>query len=161
MTTENPSAGNSAVVSAPAGARAPATPAPPSWPWRRGALMLAGAAQLITISALVGPDHLPLTWAGLLLAIAPAPLAAAAAFAPSPWSRLGAAAAVVAMAAGLGGAITHTGLFFVPALVVEIVASAKLWAERGQEPNASQAPTKTSTAPAATNSLSADRPQRP
>ena len=27
-------------------------PAPPSWPWRRAALFLAGAAQLITISAL-------------------------------------------------------------------------------------------------------------
>jgi hypothetical protein len=67
----------------------------------------------------------------------------------------------VAMAAGLGGAITHTGLFFLPALVVEIVASVKLWAERDQEPNARQAPRMTSTAPAATNSPSADRPQRP
>jgi len=44
--------------------------------------------------------------------------------------------AVVAMAAGLGGSITHTGLFFLPALLVEIVASAKLWRERG-EPAAS------------------------
>jgi hypothetical protein len=33
-------------------------PAPPSWPWRRAALFLAGAAQLITISALVGADPL-------------------------------------------------------------------------------------------------------
>ncbi len=161
MTTENPPADSSATVPAPAEAPAPATPAPASWPWRRGALILAGAAQLITISALVGPDHQPVTWAALLLAIAPAPLAAAAAFAPSPWRRFGAAAAVVAMAAGLGGAITHTGLFFLPALVAEIVASAKLWAERAQEPNASQAPSRTSTVPAATNTLSADRPQRP
>ena len=30
----------------------PPVPAPPSWPWRRAALFLAGAAQLITISAL-------------------------------------------------------------------------------------------------------------
>ena len=30
------------------------SPAPLSWPWRRAALFLAGAAQLITISALVG-----------------------------------------------------------------------------------------------------------
>ena len=30
--------------------------APPSWPWRRAALFLAGAAQLITISALVSAD---------------------------------------------------------------------------------------------------------
>jgi hypothetical protein len=119
-------------VTAPPEAAAPATPAPPSWPWRRGALILAGAAQLITISALLGADHSPVTWAALLLAIAPAPLAAAGAFAPSPWSQLGAAAAVVAMAAGLVGAITHTGLFFLPALLVEIVAVVKLSAERGQ-----------------------------
>jgi hypothetical protein len=57
-------------------------PAPPSWPWRRAALFLAGAAQLITISALVGAGPIPVTWSSLLLAVAPAPLAAAAAFAP-------------------------------------------------------------------------------
>ncbi len=161
MSTDNPTADSSLAVPAPAETTAPATPAPPSWPWRRGALFLAGAAQLITISALVGADPLAVTWAALLLAIAPAPLAAAAAFAPGPWSRLAAAGAVVAMAAGMGGAITHTGLFFLPALVAEIVAAAKLWGERGQDPNASQAPSSTSTAPAATNALSADRPQRP
>jgi hypothetical protein len=43
-------------------------PAAPSWAWPQGALILAGAAQLITISALNGADLLP--------AIAPAPLAA-------------------------------------------------------------------------------------
>jgi hypothetical protein len=43
---------------APAGA--PPVPAPPSWPWRRAALFLAGAAQLITISALVSADPLSL-----------------------------------------------------------------------------------------------------
>jgi hypothetical protein len=43
-------------------------PAPPSWPWRRAALFLAGAAQLITISALVGADPLAVTWWSLLLA---------------------------------------------------------------------------------------------
>jgi hypothetical protein len=37
-------------------------PAPPSWPWRRGALILAGAAQLITISALTSADPLAVTW---------------------------------------------------------------------------------------------------
>src|SRR5262249_25673331 len=36
------------------GAATIASPAPPSWPWRRAALFLAGAAQLIAISALVG-----------------------------------------------------------------------------------------------------------
>jgi hypothetical protein len=54
------------------------SPAPPSWPWRRAALFLAGAAQLITISALVGADPIPATWSSLLLAVAPAPVAAAA-----------------------------------------------------------------------------------
>jgi hypothetical protein len=28
-------------------------PAPPSWPWRRGALILAGAAQLFFLPALI------------------------------------------------------------------------------------------------------------
>jgi hypothetical protein len=105
-------------------------PAPPSWPWRRGALLLAGAAQLITISALV-PNDLPLaaTWSSLLLAIAPAPLAAAAAFAPAPLNRLAAAAGVLVLIAGIAGEITHTGLFFVPALVCLAVGGAKLWRE--------------------------------
>jgi hypothetical protein len=57
------------------------SPAPPSWPWRRAALFLAGAAQLITISALLSADPIAVNWASLLLAVAPAPLAAAAAFA--------------------------------------------------------------------------------
>jgi len=43
--------------------------APRSWPWRRTALLLAGAAQLITISALPGADPIPVTWASLLLAV--------------------------------------------------------------------------------------------
>jgi hypothetical protein len=132
MSTDNASADSSAVPATSPAPAAPVAPAPPSWPWRRGALILAGAAQLITISALAGADHPPVTWAALLLAIAPAPLAAAAAFAPAPAGWLAAAAAVVAMAAGLVGAITHTGLFFLPALAVEIVAVVKLWAERGQ-----------------------------
>jgi hypothetical protein len=51
-------------------------PAPPSWPWRRAVLFLAGAAQLITISALVGVDPPPAIWAALLLAITPAPVVA-------------------------------------------------------------------------------------
>ena len=45
-------------------------PAPPSWAWRRAALFLAGAPQLITISALNSADPLAVTWASLLLAIA-------------------------------------------------------------------------------------------
>src|SRR5580698_10978932 len=70
--------------SAPSRPQAAPVPAPRSWSWRRTALLLAGAAQLITISALLGSDPVPVTWASLLLAIAPAPLAAAAAFAPPP-----------------------------------------------------------------------------
>jgi O-antigen ligase len=69
-------------------------PAPPSWVWRRGALILAGAAPLITISAAV---------AGLLVLIA-----------------------------GIAGSIVHTGLFFVPALVVLAVGGMKLQREQAR-----------------------------
>ena len=105
-------------------------PIPLSWPWRRGALILAGAAQLITISALTGADPLAVTLSALLLAIAPAPLAAAAAFAPAPVNRVAAVAAMAALIAGIAGVISHTGLFFVPALAVLAIGTAKLWRER-------------------------------
>jgi hypothetical protein len=106
-------------------------PAPPSWAWRRGALVLAGAAQLITISALVTPDYpLAATWWSLLLAIVPAPVAAAAAFAPAPVNRLAAVIGVVVLVAGIAGGILHIGLFFVPALVVLAVGTVKLWREQ-------------------------------
>jgi hypothetical protein len=104
-------------------------PLPPSWPWRRGALLLAGAAQLITISALLSVDPLAVTWSSLLLAIAPAPLLIVAAFAPQPASRLAAAAGVVVLIAGLIGQVTHTGLFFLPALLVLAVGTFMLWRE--------------------------------
>jgi hypothetical protein len=105
-------------------------PAPPSWPWRRSALLLAGAAQLITIAAVSRTNYpLAATWSSLLLAIAPAPLAAAAAFAPAPLNRLAAAVGVLVLIAGIAGGITHTGLFFVPALVALAVGGAKLWRE--------------------------------
>jgi len=112
----------------PAGA--PPVPAPPSWPWLRAALFLAGAAQLITISALVGAAPLAVTWWSLLLAIAPAPVIALAAFAPAPVDRLAAAAGVLILVAGIAGGILHTGLFFVPALAVLAVGTVKLWRER-------------------------------
>ena len=130
MTVENVSADTSAVTITPAAASPAAVPAPPSWPWRRGALILAGAAQLITISALNSADPLAVTWSALLLAIAPAPLAAAAAFAPAPVNRLAAAAGVVVLIAGIAGGILHTGLFFVPALVVLSAGAVKLWREQ-------------------------------
>jgi hypothetical protein len=109
---------------------APAVSAPPSWPWRRAALLASIAAQVITIAALVGADPPPATWAALLLAIAPAPLAAVVAFAPGPVARLTAGLDAVVLVAGIAGSILHTGLFFVPALAALAVATAKLWQER-------------------------------
>ena len=105
-------------------------PASASWPWRRAALILAGAAQLITISALVSADPLPATWWSLLLGIAPAPVAAAAAFAPAPVNRLAAVVGVLVLVVGIAGGILHTGLFFVPALVALAVGTIKLWREQ-------------------------------
>jgi hypothetical protein len=105
-------------------------PAPPSWAWRRGALILAGAAQLITISALTSADPLAVTWSSLLLAIAPAPLAAAAAFLPARLARPAAAICVVVLIAGIVGGILHTGLFFLPALVALAIGTVMLWQEQ-------------------------------
>jgi hypothetical protein len=106
------------------------SPAPLSWPWRRAALLLAGAAQLITISALVGADPIAATWSSLLLAIALAPLATAAAFAPAPVNLLAAVAGIAVLVAGIAGQLTHTGLFFVPPLAVLAVGAVKLGRER-------------------------------
>ncbi len=129
MTTQNaPASPSPATTTATPPGPQPA-PAPPGWPWLRGALILAGAAQLITISALNSADPLAVTWWSLLLAIAPAPLAAAAAFAPAPVNRLAAVAGVVVLAAGIAGGILHIGLFFVPALVVLAIGGMKLWRE--------------------------------
>jgi hypothetical protein len=99
---------------------------PPSWPWRRRALLLAGAAQLITISALVSVDPLGASWWSLLLAIAPAPIAAVAAFGPGPVARVAAWAGAAVMFAGLIGGVLHTGLFFAPALIAMVVGAVKL-----------------------------------
>jgi hypothetical protein len=127
MTIKGAPADASPVVSP--SAPAVVSPAPPSWPWRRAALFLAGAAQLITISALVGADPIPATWSSLL-AVAPAPLAAVGAFAPAPVNLLAAVAGIAVLVAGIAGQLTHTGLFFVPALVVLAVAAVKLWREQ-------------------------------
>ena len=132
MTMQNAPAGTSPAASTAALASPSSVPAPPSWAWRRAALFLAGAAQLITISALVGQDPPPATWASLLLAIAPAPLAAAAAFAPAPVNRLAAVIGVLVLVAGIAGSINHTGLFFVPALLVLAVGAVKLWREQSR-----------------------------
>ena len=101
-----------------------------SKPWRVRAFLLAGAAQLITIAALLSVDPLTATWAALLLAIAPAPLAAAAAFTPPSVAKPAAVAAAAVLVAGMAGAIAHTGLFFAPALVALAVGGVRLWRER-------------------------------
>ncbi len=102
-----------------------------SQPWLRAALLLSGAAQLVTISALVSADPIPASWAALLLAVTPAPLAALAAFAPARAARRYAAlAAALVLLIGLIAQITHTGLFFVPALAAMAVAASTLWRER-------------------------------
>ena len=111
-----------------AGAPALATVAG-SLPWRRAALLLSIAAQLITISALESVDPIPVTWGALLLAIAPAPLAAAT-LAPLPAARLAAPLTAAVLVAGIAGQVTHTGLFFAPALVAMAVAGTRLWRER-------------------------------
>ena len=129
MTTENTVPDTSSVTTAAATRSAAAVPTLPSWPWLRGAMLLAGAAQLITISALVGADPLASTWASLLLAIAPAPLAAAAAFSPAPAKLFAAVAGAVVLVAGIVGEITHVGVLFLPALVVLIVGTVKLLGE--------------------------------
>jgi hypothetical protein len=49
---------------------------------------------------------------------------------PAPANRLATAAGVLVLVAGIAGAIGHTGLFFVPALVVLAVGGVKLWRER-------------------------------
>jgi hypothetical protein len=107
-----------------------AVPAPDSWPWRRAALLASIAAQLTTIAALNSADPIPTTWAALLLAVAPAPLALAAAFAPAPAARLATPLAAVVLVVGIIGQVTHTGLFFLPALAAMAVAALRLWREQ-------------------------------
>jgi hypothetical protein len=130
MTTQNAPADTSLAPAAATAATPRPAATPPSWPWRRGAMLLAGAAQLITISALLSASPLAVTWWSLLLAIAPAPLAAAATFAPARLNLLAAVAGVVVLIVGIAGGILHVGLFFVPALVVLAVGAVKLWREQ-------------------------------
>ena len=128
MTT--PSAPVDTSPTASAAVPAAAQPAPPSRRWLLAALLLAGAAQLITISALVSADPLAVTWWSLLLAIAPAPVVAAAVFAPVPVNALAALVGLLVMVAGIAGGILHIGLFFVPALVALAIGTVRLWQER-------------------------------
>lgn len=95
--------------------------------WLLAGLLLSGAAQLIDIAVLTSADRLPASWWALLLAIAPAPLAAVAAFAPPRVARLAVVVAVAVLVAGIVGGITHNGLFFAPALVAMAVGGLRLW----------------------------------
>ena len=95
--------------------------------WLFAAFLLAGAAQLITISALVSADPLAATWSALLLAVAPVLLAAAAAFGPRSVARPAAVAAAAALLVGIIGGITHTGPLFIPAFVAGVAGGVSLW----------------------------------
>jgi hypothetical protein len=130
MTTENTFSQTLPVPTPAAKAAEPAVPAPAGWRWLLAAFLLAGAAQLITISALASADPLAVTWSSLLLAVAPAPLTAAAAFGPTPASRVAAVAALAALVAGIAGGIAHIGLWFLPALIALAVGAAARWRGR-------------------------------
>jgi hypothetical protein len=116
-------------ASEPAVPRPAAEPAAASWPWRRAGLLLSAAAQLITISAVVGVDAPPLTWATLLLAVAPVLLAGLAAVVPARVALV-VTVTVAVLVAGIASAVTHPGLLFVPALAAFAGTAVVLW--RGQ-----------------------------
>jgi hypothetical protein len=94
--------------------------AQPAIAWLRGGLVLSIAAQMITVSALKSADPLTASWAALWLAIAPAPVAALAVLAPQRFTRMAIVLDIVVLVVGIVGEITHTGLFFVPALAVVV-----------------------------------------
>jgi hypothetical protein len=102
--------------------------------WLFAAFLLAGAAQLITIAALLGSTPLATSWSALLLAIAPAPLTAAAAFTAPRLARLAVAAAGVAIGVGIVGSLidwststARTGVLFILALAAVVVGGLRLW----------------------------------
>jgi len=101
----------------------------PGIAWRRGALVLAIGAQLITLSALTSADPLAVSWAALLLAISPAPLCALAVLVPRQYVKPASILAIVVLLVGIIGGVTHTGLFFVPALGILAYATRKDQAE--------------------------------
>jgi hypothetical protein len=51
---------------------------------------------------------------------------------PAELGRLAALIAVLVLVAGMAGSVVHTGLFFVPALVVLAVGGVKLWREQSR-----------------------------
>jgi hypothetical protein len=82
---------------------------------------------LITISALTGADRPAAGWAALLLAIAPAPLAAITAFVPDSLAKPMAVVTTLVLIAGIAGAFAHIGLIVLQAVVVMAVAAVLLW----------------------------------
>ena len=99
----------------------------PGWKWCRAAFFLSGAAQLVTISALVSIDALAATWAALLLAVAPVLLGVLIAFGPLRVARLAAVASAAVIIAGIAGGDWRTGLLFLPALIAVLIAGFMLW----------------------------------
>ena len=95
--------------------------------WLFASFLLAGGAQLITISALLSVDPVAASWSALLLAIAPVLLTAAAAFSPLRVARLAAGAAVVVLVIGVIAQGGNTGPLFIPALVAVVVGGMRLW----------------------------------
>lgn len=134
MATQQPVPVSASAVTSSATSAAPRWSILSSKAWRRGAFLLAGAAQIITISALLSADPLPATWSALLLAIAPAPLTALAAFAPRVMAGPAAVLAAVVMIVGMAGGIGRTGTLFIPALVAVAVGGARLWLVSADEP---------------------------
>ena len=97
--------------------------------WLLAGLLLAGAAQFIAVAVVTSADRIasPAPWWAVLLATAPTPLAAVAAFAPRTIGRVAVVLAVAAVLAGLIGGIAHNGLFFAPALVALVIGGLRLW----------------------------------
>ena len=122
-------ASDQAVFTSSSASTAPAAPLE-GWKWRRAAFFMAGAAQLITISALISADPIAATWAALLLAIAPAILTAAFAFTKPSTARIAAVAAAGVLVAGIAGSFQHVGPLFLPALIALVIGAVPLWRTR-------------------------------
>ncbi|HXZ65336.1 MAG TPA: hypothetical protein VEH05_11415 [Streptosporangiaceae bacterium] len=141
MASQSASTAQSATTAQSAGTAAEAASAISARPprsitkrWLFAAFLLAGAAQLITISALLSADPLAASWSALLLAIAPVLLTAAAAFTPPRLARPAAVAAAVVLIVGIVGSLTdwsansaHIGPLFIPALAAVLVGGFRLW----------------------------------
>jgi hypothetical protein len=130
VSPQSPDLATAPAPSASAAVAVAGPPAPASVLWRRAALLLSLAAQLITVSALTSADPIAATWAALLMATAPAPLAAVAVFGPARVRMPALLAAAVVLVVGIVGNITHTGVFFVPALAALLGAAVTLWRQR-------------------------------